>query len=119
MPTFAIRLGGFMWLRWDSDSFLSKIVSISPKKVGSGGGKVQHRERPDCPGGASNFLLLETNPPMADEHLLTHGPFTRSVADILRGTLLKLEQMPEFRQDNPAVIELKRHIVRSIAELEI
>lgn len=56
---------------------------------------------------------------MADEHLLIHGPFTRSVADILRSTLLRLEQTPEFRQDDPAVIELKRHIVRSIAELEI
>jgi hypothetical protein len=56
---------------------------------------------------------------MADERLLTHGPFTRSVVDILRSTLLKLEQKPDFHQDDPAVIELKRHIVRSIAELEI
>ena len=55
---------------------------------------------------------------MADEMLLTHGPFTRSVSDILRSTLLKLEQTADFRQDDPAVIELKRHIVRSIAELE-
>jgi hypothetical protein len=77
------------------------------------------RGLPDSACSASNSLLPETNPPMADEHLLTHGPFTRSVVDILRSTLLKLEQMPDFRQDDPAVIELKRHIVRSIAELEI
>ncbi len=56
---------------------------------------------------------------MADENLLTHGPFTRSLADILRSTLHKLEQTPDFRQEDPAVIELKRHIVRAIAELEI
>jgi hypothetical protein len=28
-------------------------------------------------------------------------------------------QAPEFRQDDPAVIELKRHVIRSIAKLEI
>lgn len=45
--------------------------------------------------------------------------FTRSLTEILRSTLQKLEESPDFRQDDPAVIELKKHIVRTIAELEI
>lgn len=48
------------------------------------------------------------------------GPqFTRSLGEILRSTLQKLEETSDFRQDDNAVIELKRHIVRAIAELEI
>jgi hypothetical protein len=42
-----------------------------------------------------------------------------SVIDILRNTLRRLGQSAEFQQDDPAVSELKRHIVQSIAELEI
>lgn len=45
--------------------------------------------------------------------------FTRSLAEILRSTLLKLEETSDLRQDDNAVIELKKHIVRAIAELEI
>lgn len=45
--------------------------------------------------------------------------FTRSLGEILRSTLQKLEETPDFRQDDNAVIELKKHIVRAIAELEI
>lgn len=45
--------------------------------------------------------------------------YTRSVADLLQSTLQRLERNPEFRQDDPALIELKRQIVRAIAELEI
>jgi len=56
---------------------------------------------------------------MDDQNRVTPGRFTRSLADILRSTLQKLEQTPDFRQEDPAVIELKRHIVRAIAELEI
>lgn len=56
---------------------------------------------------------------MAYEDLLHQGHFTRSLTDLLQSTLERLEQTSEFRQDDPAVIELKRHIVRSIAELEI
>lgn len=48
------------------------------------------------------------------------GPqFTRSLVEILSSTLQKLEETSDFRQDDLAVIELKRHIVRTIAELEI
>lgn len=43
----------------------------------------------------------------------------RSLVEILRSTLQKLEANSDFRQDDPAVIELKKHIVRAIAELEI
>jgi hypothetical protein len=42
-----------------------------------------------------------------------------SIVDILRNTLRRLEQSHDFRQDDSAVIELKRHIVQSIAELEV
>jgi hypothetical protein len=45
--------------------------------------------------------------------------FIRSIEEILRNTLRRLEESPDFRQDDPAVIELKKHIVRSIAELEV
>lgn len=48
------------------------------------------------------------------------GPhFTRSLAEILQSTLQRLEETSDLRQDDPAVIELKKHIVRAIAELEI
>jgi hypothetical protein len=47
-----------------------------------------------------------------------HSP-SIGILDILRNTLFRLEQTPEFRGDDPAVIELKRHIVRSISEMEV
>ena len=48
------------------------------------------------------------------------GPhFTRSLVEILRSTLQKVEDSSDLRQDDPAVIELKKHIVRAIAELEV
>ena len=48
------------------------------------------------------------------------GPqFTRSLVDILRSTLQRLEETADLEQDDLAVIELKKHIVRAIAELEI
>jgi hypothetical protein len=46
-------------------------------------------------------------------------PHSVSILDILRNTLFRLEETPEFHRDDPAVIELKRHIVRSISELEV
>ncbi len=45
--------------------------------------------------------------------------FPRSIANILRSTLSKLEQTSDFQQDDLAVIELKRHVIRAIAELEV
>jgi hypothetical protein len=48
------------------------------------------------------------------------GPlYISSIEEILRNTLRRLEESPDFRQDDPAVAELKKHIVRSIAELEV
>jgi hypothetical protein len=48
------------------------------------------------------------------------GPrFTLSVAEVLRRTLRRIEESPEFRRDDPAIIELKKHIIHSIAELEV
>ncbi len=44
---------------------------------------------------------------------------TGSLIDILRNTLLRLEETATIQQDDPAVIQLKRHIIQSIAELEV
>jgi len=46
-------------------------------------------------------------------------PSPPSIIDILRNTLRRLEKLEGFRQEDAAVIELKRHIVQSIAELEV
>ena len=42
-----------------------------------------------------------------------------TLIDILRETLQQVEQSAEFGLDDPALIELKHAIVRTIAELEI
>jgi hypothetical protein len=47
------------------------------------------------------------------------SPSISSIEQILCNTLKRLAESSEFRQDDPAVNELKRHIVRSIAELEV
>jgi len=44
---------------------------------------------------------------------------TGNIVDILRNTLHRLEETATFEQGDPAVIQLKRHIVQSIAELEV
>ncbi len=46
-------------------------------------------------------------------------PSPGNIIDILRNTLRRLEQAEDFRQEDHAVIELKRHIIQSIAELEV
>jgi hypothetical protein len=43
---------------------------------------------------------------------------TRNIVNILRNTLRRLQDGSDFRRDDPAVIHLKRHLVRAIAELE-
>jgi hypothetical protein len=45
-------------------------------------------------------------------------PYSRSIVEILRSTLLHLEQDADFPQDDPAVVQLKRHILQSLAEFE-
>jgi hypothetical protein len=45
-------------------------------------------------------------------------PYSRNIIEILRSTLRRLEQDTEFPQDDPAVAQLKRHILQSLAELE-
>ena len=54
-----------------------------------------------------------------------HGPlihmdhsYSRTVIEILRSTLSRLETDSDFRQDDPAVVQLKRHILQSLAEFE-
>jgi hypothetical protein len=44
---------------------------------------------------------------------------TPSVIDILAWTLRKVEEDSTLRQDDPAVIEFKKHVLRTIAELEV
>jgi hypothetical protein len=52
---------------------------------------------------------------------MEHSPSTGSagIIDLLRQTIRRLEATTDFRQDDPAVIFLKRNIVQSIAELEV
>jgi len=45
-------------------------------------------------------------------------PYSRSLIEILRSTLNRLETGSDFRQDDPAVVQLKRHILQSLAEFE-
>jgi hypothetical protein len=45
-------------------------------------------------------------------------PYSRSIIEILRSTLSRLETDSDFRQDDPAVVQLKRHILQSLAEFE-
>lgn len=45
--------------------------------------------------------------------------FNRGVVDILRMTLQQLEDASGTLQDDPAMLEVKRQIVRAIADLEI
>ena len=44
--------------------------------------------------------------------------YSRNLVDILRGTLRLLERDADFRQDEPAVVHLKRSILQSLAELD-
>jgi hypothetical protein len=44
---------------------------------------------------------------------------TPSLVDLLRSTLLRLEQCPEIDASDPRFLELKNTILRSIAELEL
>lgn len=47
------------------------------------------------------------------DHLYSHN-----IIEILRSTLRRLEEDSDFSQDDPAVIQLKRHILQSLAEFE-
>lgn len=44
--------------------------------------------------------------------------YSRNIIEILRSTLRHLEQDTDFHQDDPAVVQLKRHILQSLAEFE-
>ncbi|MGD0156905.1 MAG: hypothetical protein ABSB50_12475 [Terracidiphilus sp.] len=52
--------------------------------------------------------------PFSMDHL-----YSRNIIEILRSTLRRLEQDADFRQDDPAVVQLKRHILQSLAEFEL
>jgi hypothetical protein len=41
------------------------------------------------------------------------------IIELLRQTFRRLEATADFRQDDPAVIYLKRHIIQAVAELEV
>jgi hypothetical protein len=45
-------------------------------------------------------------------------PYSPSIIEILRSTLTRLEKDSNFRQDDPAVVQLKRHVIQSLAEFE-
>jgi hypothetical protein len=55
--------------------------------------------------------------PRAPFFIMNH-PYSRSIIDILRSTLNRLDKDSGFRQDDPAVVQLKRHILQSLAEFE-
>jgi hypothetical protein len=44
--------------------------------------------------------------------------YSRSVIEILRSTLSRIEKDSDFRQNDPAVVQLKRHILQSLAEFK-
>lgn len=46
-------------------------------------------------------------------------PIRPALIDLLRSTLRRLEQTEDLRPDDPALLEIKSHILRAIAELEI
>jgi hypothetical protein len=46
-------------------------------------------------------------------------PTPDSVIGILRSTLRRIEESQEMPKDDPALIQLRKHILRSIAELEV
>ncbi len=45
-------------------------------------------------------------------------PYSYSIIEILRSTLSRLEKDSDFPQDDPAVVQLKRHVIQSLAEFE-
>ena len=46
-------------------------------------------------------------------------PVAPNLAELLRSTLRRLEQMEDLRPNDPALKEIKSSILRSIAELEV
>lgn len=49
---------------------------------------------------------------------MDHAP-SGNIIDILHSTLRQLEEMSDFCRDHPAVLELRRDVLGTIAELEI
>ena len=49
----------------------------------------------------------------------TMNPIRPALIDLLRSTLRRLEASEGLRPDDPALIEIKSHILRAIAELEL
>lgn len=44
---------------------------------------------------------------------------TASLTDILRKTLAVIEAHEEFRQDSPAILQLRRDMARALGDLEV
>jgi hypothetical protein len=51
--------------------------------------------------------------------MASHIPPAPTLIEILRSTLLQMQTSHDFDPDDPAVQELKNHIVRAIAEMEV
>jgi hypothetical protein len=81
---------------------------------------------------AINGIHLSTHPPIFASNPRERGtryechgppfimnhPYSYSIIEILRSTLSRLEKDSDFRQDDPAVVQLKRHVIQSLAEFE-
>lgn len=50
---------------------------------------------------------------------MLHPARPRTAIEVLRATLADLEKMQDLSAEDPALVELKRHILRTIAELEV
>jgi hypothetical protein len=79
----------------------------------------------DAVGLSTRFPNLASNSKERGTQDECHGPlitmdhpYSRSVIEILRSTLGRLEKDSDFHQDDPAVVQLKRHILQSLAEFE-
>jgi hypothetical protein len=44
---------------------------------------------------------------------------SHNLVEVLRSTIVQVEQTADLRPDDPAIVELKNSIVRTVAELEI
>ena len=58
-------------------------------------------------------------PPASDSKITVMQQSAPSLIDILVSTLKQLKENAELGRDDPAVRELERHILQTIAELEV
>jgi hypothetical protein len=63
--------------------------------------------------------MQATNLSRGASYLRTGDRVTNTLKDILRQTLTVIERSEEFRQDAPAIIQLRRDMARAIGDLEV